>query len=309
LAFLANQKRNIFMRGVIYCLGLLFSCQLWAQTSADSLALITADWNTTQLDYGLLWKKKQFDKNQLFNANQSINILEIKRFNRHIKFAFATADTISKIDFNKGKLIKTSQLAKKNNALAAVNGGFFDTKNGGSVDFFKVNGHITDTTRWEANKPLSFHAKAGIMIHKNKLKIVKGEDRWRWYDALKTDNLLLSGPLLMYNGQVEVLPKTAFNDNRHPRTCICTTDDKRVLLVTVDGRSNQAFGMNLAELTFLMKNLGCKNAINLDGGGSTTLYIDGQPYSGVVNYPCDNKLFDHEGERAVSNILMIQKRK
>jgi exopolysaccharide biosynthesis protein len=296
------------MRWVICFFWVLLSSHIWAQASADSLALTTAHWHVTALGHGLFWKKTHLDSHQLFNSNQSINILETKLRNRHIKLALATADDIPKTDFSKGKLIKTSQLAVQNKALAAINGGFFDTKNGGSVDFFKINGYTTDTTRWAADKPLSFHSKAGIVIQKNKLKIVKGQDRWRWYETLKADNLLLTGPLLIYEGQPQPLPKTAFNDNRHPRSCACTTKDKQLILVTVDGRTNQAFGMNLTELTFLMKHLGCQNAINLDGGGSTTLYLEDQPHSGVVNYPCDNKLFDHEGERAVSNILMILKR-
>nr|MCU0326223.1 phosphodiester glycosidase family protein [Spirosomataceae bacterium] len=91
-------------------------------------------------------------------------------------------------------------------------------------------------------------------------------------------------------------------------TCLCITNDSKLLLITVDGRSNQAYGMNLHELTFLTQKLNCKNAINLDGGGSTTMYIAEQPFNGVVNYPSDNKLFDHEGERSVSNIIYIKKK-
>ena len=48
----------------------------------------------------------------------------------------------------------------------------------------------------------------------------------------------------------------------------------------------------------LAKALNCKDAINFDGGGSTTMYIQNQPENGVVNYPSDNKIFDHAGERA-----------
>jgi exopolysaccharide biosynthesis protein len=61
--------------------------------------------------------------------------------------------------------------------------------------------------------------------------------------------------------------------------------------------------MNLHELTFLTRQFGCTSALNLDGGGSTTLWIKGK---GVVNYPCDNKKFDHEGERSVSNALILK---
>ena len=47
------------------------------------------------------------------------------------------------------------------------------------------------------------------------------------------------------------------------------------------------------------------DALNLDGGGSTTLWLSGASDNGVVNYPCDNGRFDHAGERKVPNILYI----
>ena len=79
-----------------------------------------------------------------------------------------------------------------------------------------------------------------------------------------------------------------------------------MVLLTLDGRTDQAKGMTLAELTDLMISLHCKDAVNLDGGGSTTMWISGKPFNGVVNMPCDNKKFDHEGERAVSDIIIIK---
>lgn len=78
------------------------------------------------------------------------------------------------------------------------------------------------------------------------------------------------------------------------------------MLLTLDGRTDQAAGMTLLQLTDLMILLHCRDAVNLDGGGSTTMWINGKPFSGVVNMPCDNKTFDHEGERAVSDILIIK---
>jgi exopolysaccharide biosynthesis protein len=81
------------------------------------------------------------------------------------------------------------------------------------------------------------------------------------------------------------------------------THENDIILLTVDGRTTESQGVSLPELSFLMQNLNCKDAINLDGGGSTTMYIRDK---GVVNMPCDNKKFDHEGERRVSNILFIE---
>ena len=59
----------------------------------------------------------------------------------------------------------------------------------------------------------------------------------------------------------------------------------------------------MAEVGLLMKFLGAKYALNLDGGGSTTLWVKGV---GVVNYPCENKIWDHGGERKVGSILYLQ---
>jgi exopolysaccharide biosynthesis protein len=181
-------------------------------------------------------------------------------------------------------------------------------KNGGAVDFLKIEGKIVDTTRLSNVARLPFHSISGVIIDNNKVSIIKGEQRVGWEKNLTQENILLTGPLLLYNGVMEELAKTPFNDNRHPRTCACVTNDKKLLLITVDGRSAESFGMTLTELSKLAKALNCKDAINFDGGGSTTMYIKGQPESGVVNYPSDNKLFDHAGERPVSNIFYIKLR-
>lgn len=84
---------------------------------------------------------------------------------------------------------------------------------------------------------------------------------------------------------------------RHPRTVVGVTSDRKVLLVTVDGRQTGfSAGMTLPELTALMTRLGATEALNLDGGGSTTMVIAGR----YVNRPSDAT-----GERPVSNALAV----
>ena len=281
---------------------LLLSKLCFAQN--DSLVIKNASWKIFDLGNKISWKSVHFQQKELFNANQSINIIETHLKNRKIKFGFAVADSMKKSNKIKRLLLPTSKIASNIDALVAINAGFFDTKNGGAVDFVKIGGVVTDTVRL----PNAFHSVAGILINKNKVKIIKGNEQIGWERGLKEKNILLTGPLLRLNNVSENLPKTPFNDNRHPRTCACVTNDKKLLLITIDGRTPQAFGMTLAELTYLAKVLNCKDAINLDGGGSTTLYIKDQPENGVVNFPCDNKLFDHAGERSVSNIFYLKRR-
>src|SRR5690606_32557513 len=105
--------------------------------------------------------------------------------------------------------------------------------------------------------------------------------------------------LLVKDGRQQQLAKNAFNDNRHPRTAIALKGNK-LILCTVDGRNANSQGLNLEELSKILRWYGCHDAMNLDGGGSTTMYIKGQPDEGIVNYPSDNKQFDHLGERSVA---------
>lgn len=272
----------------------------------DTAIIKNANWETTKLGKKFYWKRIHFKQKELFNANQSINILEISLDNKKVKFGFATVDSMKTDPQIKRSLQKASKIAADLGAVAAVNAGFFDMKNGGAVDFLKIGGTVVDTTRLSNVARLPFHSISGVIIENNKVSIIKGEQKAGWEKNLTQENVLLTGPLLIYNGIMEELAKTPFNDNRHPRTCACVTNDKKLLLITVDGRSAESFGMTLAELSTLANALNCKDAINFDGGGSTTMYIKGQPESGVVNYPSDNKLFDHDGERPVSNIFYVK---
>jgi hypothetical protein len=91
-----------------------------------------------------------------------------------------------------------------------------------------------------------------------------------------------------------------FSSARHPRSAIALSrDSTRLLLVVVDGRRPWSVGMSLGELGDVLLSLGAGDAMNLDGGGSSTLWIDGT----VVNHPSDPT-----GERAVGNALFVRQR-
>lgn len=292
---------------IAYCLT-LFSFVTNAQNYADSLILTSVKWITTDLGNDLQWKYYHFNHQELFTSNQHVSILQTKINNKNIQFAFGSADILIPEGDTLRKLKPTSLLAMENNALVAINGGFFNTKKGGSVDFIKINKRVIDSASYLSEKAMSEHSNSAITIEDNKVEIMKGDRKAYWEKSMPQSNILVTGPLLLFNNEDQELRINAFNDNRHPRTCACITNDDNLLLITVDGRNALAQGMNLHELTYMAKILNCKNAINLDGGGSSTMYIKGQPDNGVVNYPCDNKQFDHFGERSVSNIFMILKR-
>ena len=84
---------------------------------------------------------------------------------------------------------------------------------------------------------------------------------------------------------------------RHPRTGIGVTSDGRIVLAVVDGRSRRSVGMTLRRFARTFVDIGAVEAVNLDGGGSSVMWIKGK---GIVNSPSDPG-----GERAVVNALMI----
>ena len=267
----------------------------------DSLNFLCAQWEKTDLGNGLVAKHYQFTDKALFGANQNMHIVTSKRAKRRDRRRSLVA-FVSDGD----SLELTSVLAKNNAALAAINGSFFDTKKGGAVDFIRINGQILDSTRHNG-KRLAEHQMSALSLKDNRISIAKARDSldFRWETRIDAPNVMVTGPLLIFDGKRYPLSKTAFNDNRHPRTAACVTNKNDLIFLTADGRTAEAQGLNLNELTTLLLLLDCQSAVNLDGGGSTTLYLKDK---GVVNMPCDNKKFDHEGERKVSNILILKKK-
>ena len=111
------------------------------------------------------------------------------------------------------------------------------------------------------------------------------------------------GPIIVNEGKEAVRYGTegvgkSFIDTRHPRTAVgISRDGKKLFMVTVDGRQPQiSIGQSLQELGRYMAKLGCWKAINLDGGGSTSMIVRGE----VVNKPSDRT-----GPRTVTNALLV----
>ena len=113
------------------------------------------------------------------------------------------------------------------------------------------------------------------------------------------------GPVLVANGKRQPIKggdsggyQFSSMTERHPRSAIGWNDES-FFLVEVDGRQQLSAGMTLNELAAFLVELGCREAMNLDGGGSATLWFDGK----VRNRPCEG------GERPVANALVVLKKK
>ena len=297
---------------LIFCVG----CTLcFAQT--DSLAVAKARWEIKRVAPGIKWKHFWFNQS-LFGANQNINILEVK-LNRKNSLDIA---------YEPKQLKTTSQFGAENKAIAAVNGNFFNMKEGGSVDYVRTDGVARHQNRLEAGGQRALHQKAALAIAGKNVRILGWDGSPDWEQNIAAEEVMLSGPLLLSEGKLSRLDSTETYLARHPRTAVALKN-KRILLITLDGRNEKAAGMSLFELGRFLKWLKADEGLNLDGGGSTTMWISGEPDNGIVNYPSDNKKmektsefkpgmdldnlpaakkWDRSGERPVANVILVKRK-
>ena len=264
---------------------------LHAQTMADSLAITSAKWITTTMKKGIICREAEIPF--LYGVPQHITLLEITPHKHKFDVLIHSPKQI------------TSTAARQSGAVAAINGSYFNVKEGTSVCYLRKDGVVVDTTK---NGTLSTVTTGAVEIHKGKLTLMSWNKAHEKTCKLKEGTILASGPLMLLDGKKQDL--SACNQNfvvtKHPRSAVVVTRDKKVLLIVVDGRfKGKAEGVNIPELTHLIKVLGGRDAINLDGGGSSTLWCVLASANGVLNKPCDNKTYDNLGEREVANSLCV----
>ena len=189
---------------------------------------------------------------------------------------------------------KTSVTAADNNAILAVNGDYYGANSSGYVI---RNGVVyRDTVRENSNN-------GDLAIYKDGSFKIIYEDQISAEQLVKDGviNLLAFGPALVENGEIAVGKNQEVGQAMasNPRTAIGIIDENHYIIVVSDGRTSESEGLSLYQLAEVMKSYGAKTAYNLDGGGSSTLYFNGQ----VINKPTTggNKI----SERAVSDIVYI----
>lgn len=248
-----------------------------------------------------------------FDCNQTVNVLEIDLEGSYsMEFVYSeTADSLS-------------AFAQQYDAIAGINATYFEP----NVSFVKTNGEIHCEVTLEEDHIRFWKHEGAVFYDKKKdvLKIEKGTN-----DSYKNSlyaNIMSGAPILIDNyvpvglnftGNVDDSCFVSFDYEdyrrhqgvRHPRTAIAVTADGKLLLITVDGRWQASSGMSARELTvFLQTHFNPKSALNLDGGGSTTMWIKDRGVVGshVVNFPTDNKRYDHYGQRQENSVILIKRK-
>jgi len=285
-------------RVFLFLIAVAFTLCLHAQR--DSLAFVNGSWRTDTLD-GMMLRQCQFDGKSLFASNQQIFVLEIPDT---ANYTLALA--------HEPRRTKTSEMARKCGAVAAVNGSFFDMDKHFPICYLRIDSvNLGENTPGKDTVNRKYYQYGTLCLGGDSIVILKTDSSRRWEEALPYPNIMTAGPLLIWHDTLQYLrDDRTFVTQRHNRTAVGVREDGTVLLLVADGRFKEAEGLSLTELQQILRWLGCRDALNLDGGGSTTLFLNLGDYQGVANCPSDNGKFDHEGERGVSNaVMVIQKTK
>ena len=235
------------------------------------------------------------------DENISINLTETTVNHTQVYVADVTVSSseylktaFAQNSFGTNVTAKTSVTAAENDAILAVNGDYYGANSSGYVI---RNGVVyRDTVRENSNN-------GDLAIYKDGSFKIIYEDQISADQLVKDGviNLLAFGPALVENGEIAVGKNQEVGQAMasNPRTAIGIIDENHYIIVVSDGRTSESEGLSLYQLAEVMKSYGAKTAYNLDGGGSSTLYFNGQ----VINKPTTggNKI----SERAVSDIVYI----
>jgi len=235
------------------------------------------------------------------DSNVDINITTVRKNNTTVYVADIKLSDSSYLktalaydSFGTNVTETTSSMATNNNAILAVNGDYYGADRSGYVI---KNGVIyRNTVRSDSEYPdLAVYKDGSFKI------IYETEVTAEELLADGVVNLFAFGPSLVENGEISVDQNTEVRQamTKNPRTAIGIVDKNHYILVVSDGRTSESEGLSLYELAEVLKEYGATTAYNLDGGGSSTMYFNGN----IVNNPTTN---GHRiSEREVSDIVYI----
>ena len=196
---------------------------------------------------------------------------------------------------------RTSQMAKDNNAVAAINGGgFTDKSTGGKLwagtgsiptGILMSNGKLIAGNEFSnSNEPVD---AMGIT---DKGILVVGSHTLKELLKMGVTEIISFGPTLIINGKSQIQGDGGQGSN--PRTAIGQKANGDILMLVIDGRKVLTKpGATLREVQEIMLQYGAVNAVNLDGGSSSTMYYNEE----IVNDPCDPL-----GERSIASCLYVK---
>ena len=238
-------------------------------------------------------------ENSYCDGNISITITEYRQHDTDIYVAdiqLGSADylktALAKGVYGRNVTAKTSATAAANSAILAINGDYYGSQERGYVI---RGGVIYRSTAVSGRQDLVIYQDGSMEV------IYETDISAEELLANGARDVLSFGPQLLEDGKITVNSsyEVARATNNNPRTAIGMIDELHYVFVVSDGRTNKSSGLSVYELADFMKSLGVRTAYNLDGGGSSTMYFNGE----VINDPVGGGR--GQSERSVSDIVYI----
>lgn len=186
----------------------------------------------------------------------------------------------------------TSDMAEDNKAIFAINGDYYGFRDGGYV--LRNGVEYRETARSGDNDALVIDKDGNLsVVQEGEVSLDSLSDKGAW-------QVLSFGPGLVVDGKIVVNSSSEVGQAKssNPRTAIGQVSELHYIVIVSDGRTSESAGLSLLQLAQEFEERGCTVAYNLDGGGSSTMYFNGE----VVNNPTSGKSI---GERKVSDIVYI----
>ena len=222
-----------------------------------------------------------------YDTNIYVAEVELSK-NAQIETAFAQNS------YGKNVTATTSSMAESSAAILAINGDYYGARDNGYV--------IRDGIIYRS---IAKADQEDLVIYKDGSMKIINESEVSAQELVDEGavTVLSFGPALVENGKVSVSQNDEVGKAMasNPRTAIAITKDNHYLFIVSDGRTDESEGLSLYELATFAASLGAKTVYNLDGGGSSTMYFNGN----VVNNPTTNGW--DISERGVSDIVYISK--
>lgn len=233
------------------------------------------------------------------DGNITITVTEYREYDTSIYVADITLSSaeylktaFAQSSYGRNVTAKTSEIAESVGAILAINGDYYGSQESGYV---LRNGVLYRSTASSGQEDLVIYSDGSFEII--------CEDDVTAQELLDAGavQVLSFGPALITDGTIAVSEEDEVGKAKasNPRTAIGIIDDLHYVFVVSDGRTDESAGLSLSELAEFMSGLGVTTAYNLDGGGSSTMYFNGQ----VVNNPTTDG--DTIKERKVSDIVYI----
>lgn len=290
----------------------LAACKSGGTVTEENNEPVPVNWTVKEICEGLRWFSYR-GMETVTGANQVLGVLELD---------LQDSGLVLEFQYYPVKTTLSSAIRQTEGAIAGVNASFGTPhtfiRTGGTTWCDLSEADPTDSGNWYK------HEAAVWFDGSSRLGFINCEgDPYgaiEVYKATTYPNLFSSRPLMIddfkYVEWTGAGSRGFVSGARQPRTAVAMMPEGKILFITVDGRwYGMAAGMTIAELRdFIKLNFNPRYAINMDGGGSTTMYVEGFGKDGIVNYPCNgtgsSEVKEYLGtftERSLPTFFIIKK--